>query len=62
MSDEKGLRFETGLIVILVVFVAIMGVILGFQSVDARLDRIEKVVFKGDAPTARRPEPGERGR
>ena len=63
MSDEKGLRFETGLIVILVLFVACLGVILGFQgvsskidSIDARLHRVEKVMFQGAPPTARRPE------
>lgn len=63
MSDERGLRFETGLIVILVVFVACIGGILGFQGVyaklkiqDTRLDRLEQAIFQGAEPTARRPE------
>lgn len=52
MSDEKGLRFETGLIVIFVLCVAITGVVLAFGNVFERLDRIESAQ-DGPQPTAR---------
>lgn len=54
MTDEKGLRFETGLIVIVVMFTMAVAALLAFQSVDARLDRIESVM-DGAEPTARSP-------
>lgn len=52
MSDEKGLRFETGLIVILVMFVLAFGGAMAFHGIDARLDRIERALFDGAPPTA----------
>lgn len=63
MTDEKGLRFETGLMVILVLFVVVIGVLLAFQSLNARMntlnkriDRIEQVIFKEATPRARGPQ------
>lgn len=63
MTDEKGLRFETGLMVILVLFVVVIGVLLAFQSLNARMntlnkriDRIEQVIFKEVPPRARGPQ------
>lgn len=57
MSDERGLRFETGLIVILVMFVLAFGGAMAFHGLDARLDRIERILFNGATPTARGPLP-----
>lgn len=47
MSDERGLRFETGLIVILVMFFLAIGGMLAFQSMDARLDKLESIIIQG---------------
>ena len=47
MSDERGLRFETGLIVILVMFFLAIGGMLAFQSMDARLEKLESIIIQG---------------
>ncbi len=49
--EEKGLRFEIGLMVLMVLFMLAIGGVAAYHSIDQRIDRLENVLLNGNAPS-----------